>query len=138
MTDFKLVLSTPDGKSYQKELKSPQADTILQRKIGDILNGDSLGFAGYEFQVTGGSDKAGFPMRKGIVTPRKKIFTGKGVGFSGKNRLGEKQPGLGVRKTVCGEMITPQIFQVNLKVLKEGAEKLSPVVENVPAETAKA
>ena len=51
MTDFKLVLSTPDGKSYQKELKSPQADTILQRKIGDILNGDSLGFAGYELDI---------------------------------------------------------------------------------------
>lgn len=124
MTEFKLVLGAIDGKSYQKEIKSPQADELLKKKIGDRIAGDNIGFSGYEFMLTGGSDKCGFPMRKGIQAPRKKILIGKSIGFAGKNRHGTKQPGLILRRTVCGERITKIIHQVNLKVLKEGAEAL--------------
>ena len=124
MVEFKLVLSTNDGKSYQKELKGSDADVLLKYRLGNTFSGESIGFSGYEFQITGGSDKAGFPMRKGIQIARKKILTGKGVGFSGKKRDGKKQPGLIKRRTVCGEMINTNIVQVNLKVLKEGSQKL--------------
>ncbi len=125
MVEFKLVLGTKDGKSHQKELKSPEADFLLKRRIGETVKGDDLGFAGYEFMITGGSDKCGFPMRKGILQPRKKILlTGRTVGFSGKNRLKKKQKGLIRKRTVCGELITKIIHQVNLKVVKEGAAPL--------------
>lgn len=124
MTEFKLVLGAKDGKCYQKEIKSPQADELLKKKIGDTINGDTIGYAGYEFLVTGGSDKCGFPMRKGIQAPRKRILIGKSVGFDGKNRHGTKQPGLLQRTTVCGERVTKIIHQVNMKVLKEGPEAL--------------
>ena len=124
MVEFKIVLSTKDGKSYQKDLKGSEADVLLKHKLGNTFSGEHIGFAGYEFQITGGSDKAGFPMRKGIQLAWKKVLTGKGVGFSGKKRDGKNQPGLVKRRTVCGEMITANIVQVNLKVLKEGSQKL--------------
>ena len=125
MVEFKVVIGAKDGKSYQRELKSPQADKILHKKIGESISGDELGFPGYEFLITGGSDKCGFPMRKGIQEPRKKILTKKGIGFKGKNRTGTNQFGLILRRTVCGEIVTKIIHQVNLKVITEGAEKFT-------------
>ncbi len=125
MTEFKLVIGAKDGKSYQKEVKSPEADNLLKIRIGQKISGDQLGFSGYEFEITGGSDKCGFPMRKGIQEPRKKILMqGKGVGYCGKDRNGKKQPGIIKRRTVCGEMVTKIIHQVNLKILKEGSEAI--------------
>jgi small subunit ribosomal protein S6e len=124
MVDFKCVIGAKDGKTYQKEIKSPEADNLLKRKISEKISGDLLGFDGYEFEITGGSDKCGFPMRKGIQEPRKQIMIGKGVGFSGKNRNKQKQKGLLKRRTVCGELVTKIIRQVNLKVLKEGSKSL--------------
>lgn len=124
MVDFKLVIGTKDGKSYQKEIKSPEADNLLRKKIGAKISGDSIGMEGYEFEITGGSDKAGFPMRKGIQYPRKRVLIGKSIGFSGKNRNKKKQKGLIKRRTVCGERITGSINQINLKVIKEGKQSL--------------
>lgn len=118
--EFKAVIGAKDGKSYQKAVKGNEAEALLKKSIGDKVSGEELGFAGYEFLITGGSDNCGFPMRKGIVFLRKKIMTGKGVGFSGKDRNKKNQPGLLKKRTVCGEAITKSISQVNLKVLKEG------------------
>ncbi|MBT4111162.1 30S ribosomal protein S6e [Candidatus Woesearchaeota archaeon] len=132
MVDFKCVIGAKDGKTYQKEIKSPEADNLLKRRISEKISGDLLGFEGYEFEITGGSDKCGFPMRKGIQEPRKQIMIGKGVGFSGKNRNKQKQKGLLKRRTVCGELVTKIIRQVNLKVLKEGSKSL----DEAPAEEA--
>jgi small subunit ribosomal protein S6e len=131
MVEFKLVIGAKDGKSYQKEIKSPEADNILKRHIGETFSGDLIGFEGYEFKITGGSDKCGFPMRKGIQEPRKMVLIGKGVGFSGKNRTKNKQKGLVRRRTVCGERVTKIIRQVNIQVVKEGAKSLgeAPVAE---------
>lgn len=126
MVEFKVVLSDKDGKSYQKELKGDEAEALHNLRLGDKVSGDKLGFPGYEFQITGGSDKCGFPMRKGIQEARKKILTKKGVGFCGLNRTGTKQNGLLKRRTVCGERVTKIISQVNLKVLKAGAQPLAP------------
>ena len=122
--EYKVVMGMKDGKSYQKELKSPEADVLSKLKIGDTVSGDTLGFPGYEFQITGGSDKCGFPMRKGVQFARKKVYISGGVGFNGKDRNNQKQNGLGIRRTVCGEKVTSIIHQVNLKVLKEGAVPL--------------
>ena len=126
MTDFKLVIGTKDGRSHQREIKSPDADKLLKLRINEKISGDQLGYPGFEFQITGGSDKCGFPMRKGIQQPRKRVLIGKSVGFNGKKRrLGKKtvrktQYGLLRRRTVCGERISKIINQVNLKVVKVG------------------
>jgi len=124
MAEFKVVIGTKDGKSHQKELKGAEAEALHNKNLGDKVSGDLLGFAGYEFLITGGSDNCGFPMRKGIQKPRHKIMIGKSVGYSGKDRNKKKQKGLLQRRTVCGERITNFIRQVNLKVLTPGAQPL--------------
>jgi len=135
MVDFKCVIGTKSGKTVQKEVKSPEADNLLKKVIGEKISGNDLGFDGYEFEITGGSDKCGFPMRKGIQSPRKMIsIKGKGVGFSGKDRNKNKQGGIIKNKTVCGERVTKIIRQVNLKVLKEGPKSLA---EEAPVEEGK-
>ena len=130
--EFKLVIGGKDGKCHQVDIKSPEADHLHKRVIGDKIKGDVLGFDGYEFEITGGSDKAGFPMRKGIQFHRKKVLTGKGVGFSGKKRNKEAQKGLLKRRTVCGERITGIIRQVNVKIVKEGKGPLVAAPETAP------
>lgn len=135
MTEFKIVIGMKDGKSLQKELKGGEADALHNKKIGDKIPGEPIGFPGYEFLVTGGSDKCGFPMRKGIHQARQKIFLkGRTVGYSGKDRNKKAQPGLITRKTVCGDRISKIIHQVNLKVLKEGHQ---PLIEPKAAEEKK-
>jgi len=127
--ELKLVLGTKDGKSYQKEVKDAAAEVLQNKTIGDSVSGNELGFSGYEFLITGGSDKCGFPMRKGIQSARKKIMVGQSTGCSGLDRNKKKQKGLLSKKTVCGERITKDIHQVNLKVTKEGSEPLAPAAE---------
>ena len=131
MGEFKVVIGTKAGKTYQKVVKSPEADTLLKKHLGDTVAGEEIGFPGYEFQVTGGSDKCGFPMRAGIQQARKRVLISGGVGFSGKNRHGVKQKGIFQRTTICGEMITKIIHQVNLKALKEGPQALAEVAAPV-------
>ena len=125
MAEFKLVLSRKDGKSFQKIVKDKEAQALLKKRIKEKISGKDIGMEGYEFEITGGSDKCGFPMRKGILQIRKKIMIkGGGVGFSGKDRNKKKRKGLRVKKTVCGEMIDKNTVQINLKILSEGKERL--------------
>ena len=113
---FKLVLS--DGKSglsVQKELDDKATKSFIGLKIGDGVKGELIDLQGFEFQLTGGSDYCGFPMRKDVQgTGRKKILAYQGVGFK-KDRKGILQ-----RKTVCGNTIHIKTAQVNLKVIKHG------------------
>ncbi len=119
MAEFKIVINDPKtGKSKQLEAKDDQAKPFLDLKIGDTVKGEVLDLQGYEFELRGGSDRCGFPMRKGINLPRKKILTKGGVGFK------NFEKGLRKRKTVCGEKVNDSIKQINLKILKQGKESL--------------
>ena len=120
MVSFKVVIGTKEGKCVQKDIQEPESKSFLGKKIGDTISGDHIGLSGYEFQVTGGSDYCGFPMRKDVEGfARKKILAVEGIG------LKKKAKGIRVRKTVCGNTIHPKISQVNLKVTKEGKEPLA-------------
>lgn len=121
MVQFKLCIGAKSGKCYQKEVKDAEADGFLGLNVGEKITGDSFGMNGYEFQITGGSDYCGFPMRHGILGLRKKIASSGGVGFPHLKR-GERK-----RKTVCGHKIHEKITQINLKVLKEGAKKMADI-----------
>jgi len=143
MTDYKAVISNPKtGKSVQKELKEDSAAALNGLKIGDKVNGESIGFSGYEFVITGGSDTAGFPMRSDVPgIGLKKILTVKGIGvnnklkYRGKDMKGKRtMKGMRQRKTVAGNTVGPKTAQVNLKITKQGKEDLFPA----PATEAKA
>ncbi|MGM5487937.1 MAG: S6e family ribosomal protein [Nanobdellota archaeon] len=116
--EFKINISK-DGKSIQREVKDDQAELFLNKKVGETIKGDGFGLAGYEFLIAGGSDTAGFPMRKDVSgAGRKRILAVKGTGVR-KKRQGQRQ-----RKTVSGNTIYADTSQINLKVLTVGKEDL--------------
>ena len=126
MVEFKLSIANPkDGKCVQKVVGEPNAKNFIGMKIGEVVKGEVMDLTGYEFEITGGSDFCGFPMRKGIAGTRKRILVQGGVGFKGKARSGKKQKGMKKRKTVCGEAIHDKIVQINLKIIKAGKAPLA-------------
>jgi len=110
MPQFKLVLSDPaTSKSEVVELKDAGAQLLVGRKIGDVVDGSGFGVAG-RFRITGGSDRAGFPMRPDVLGSGKNyVLMTAGVGF-GSDVSGAKK-----RKLVRGSTISEEIYQVNAK-----------------------
>lgn len=121
--DIKLAIGDSETKrTYKAELKAADAQQVIGKKLGEAFRGELIGLTGYEFQITGGSDIAGFPMRKeyeGIG--RRKILTEGGV-VGVRKFKGRK--GKRVRKTIAGNTIYEQTAQINCKVIKRGAEDL--------------
>lgn len=113
---FKLVISdAKSGLSTQKELEDQATKSLIGLKIGDSVKGELIDLQGFEFELTGGSDYCGFPMRKDVQgTGRRKILAYQGVGFR-KDRKGILQ-----RKTVCGNTVHARTAQINLKMVKQG------------------
>jgi len=128
MVSFKLCISDPSsGKTFQREIKDNMTRPFIGLNIGETIKGDNFEMNGFEFQITGGSDYCGFPMRKGILGIRKKIAIYGGIGFRGEAK------GIKRRKTVCGHKIHERISQINLKVTKQGTKKLAEIF-GVPEE----
>ncbi|MBN1923799.1 MAG: 30S ribosomal protein S6e [Nanoarchaeota archaeon] len=117
---MKIVMSDPKtGKSYQKELDKSVEAQFYGKKIGETFNGELIDLQGYQFQITGGSDKSGFPMRaeiKGSV--RKRILLTKGIGMQSNVK------GLRKKKSVRGHTISDVTAQINTKIVKMGSAKL--------------
>ena len=114
-----LNISTRDGKTYKLEIAEEKKALLLGRKIGDEIDGGSLGLPGYSLKITGASDSSGFPLRQDIQGTRKvKVLLSGGVGYRPK-RKGERR-----RKTVRGNTIAEDVVQVNTKVVRYGAEPL--------------
>jgi small subunit ribosomal protein S6e len=90
------------------------------KKMGDIVKGGLIGFANYEFEITGGSDSSGFPMRKDVHGPVKKriLVSKRAIGYK-PSRKGEKR-----RKTVRGNEITSDMTLINLKIIKYGESEI--------------
>ncbi len=124
---FKLVISDPKTrKSYQKEVSG---EGIIGKKIGEKFSGSVAGLEGYELQVTGGSDKDGFPMRKDVEgSVRKKILLSGPPGFHAAIE-GQRK-----RKSIRGNTVSDDLAQVNAKVVKEGKNKLEKLFAGVKEE----
>ena len=120
---MRIVISeATSGKSYQVEIDKDKEAHIVGKKIGDELDGNLLGAAGYVLELTGGSDGSGFPMREEVHGPSKKqVLTSSGVGFRAK-RKGERR-----RRFVRGNLYSADIIQVNSKVKKAGASPLDQI-----------
>lgn len=125
MAEFRAVVSDPkDGRSYQVTVSGHHANSLIGKKIGDVIDGIFVGLPGYKLQITGGSDKDGFPMRKDLPGPRrKKLLISGGVGFR------PTRGGLRRRKNVRGNTIAPDTLQVNMKVTQHGMKPISELLK---------
>ncbi len=115
MAKFKVIVSDPDeGKSKVVELDGAKAAPLLGTRLGETIDGTVLGMAGRKVQITGGSDKDGFPMRPNVHGGvRVSVIVSKSVGFH-PDREGERQ-----RKTLRGNVITDDIVQINMKIVEK-------------------
>ncbi len=125
MVEFKTIISDPkSGKTYQWEVKGHHANSLVGIRIGDEVDGIFVGLPGYKLVVTGGSDKDGFPMRKDIPGPRrKKVLLTEGVGFH------PKDEGVRKRVTVRGNTISPDIVQINMKIIVLGSKSIEDLLK---------
>ncbi|MAG20384.1 30S ribosomal protein S6e [archaeon] len=116
MGNIKFVINDgKSGKTYQTEVDGSK---VYGRKIKDKIKGDLLDISGYEFEITGGSDYCGFPMRPDLqISGRKKLLLTRGIGVK------TVKKGQRIRKTVCGAIVNDTTHQVNMKILKYGAKK---------------
>jgi small subunit ribosomal protein S6e len=128
--DFRVVVSDPkSGKAYQVELKDPGASKLLGKRMGDKIEGDVLGMPGYSVQVTGGSDREGFPMRSDLPgSKRRTILLSTGTGYH-PTAEGKKK-----RKSIHGRDISSDIGQLNVKVVEAGAKSIEELLGKTPKE----
>ena len=117
---FKIVISEPKSKkAWQIEKEVP---SLIGKKIGDDFDGSLIGLSGFTLQITGGSDKDGFPMRPDLEgAVRKKALLTRGIGFRGFKKIKKKKykrKGMRKRKYIRGNTISENIVQVNCKVVE--------------------
>jgi len=122
MAKFKVIVSDPSqSKSKVVELEGARAVPLIGRRLGETVDGSVVGMSGMKLQITGGSDKDGFPMRPNIHGGvRVSVVLSNGVGFHAK-REGERQ-----RKTMRGNVLTEEIVQVNMKVVEKPKRAAKP------------
>lgn len=126
MVEFKAIIADPKtGKTYQTAVSGHHANSLIGKKIGDEFDGIFVSLPGYKLILTGGSDKNGFPMRKDIHgMKRNKILLSKGIGFK-PDRPGERK-----RKTICGDTISQDIIQVNMRITSYGSKNIKDILKS--------
>ncbi len=107
---FKIVISDPKTRrAWQIEKEVP---SLISLKIRDNFDGSVLGLNGFTLQITGGSDKDGFPLRADLPgSGRKKVLLSSGPGYR------PLKKGIQRRKYIRGNTISSEIVQVNCKVV---------------------
>jgi len=125
LADFRAVVNDPkSGKSYQIPVAGHHANSLIGKRIGDIVDGIFVGLPGYKLQITGGSDKDGFPMRRDLPGPRRKrLLVSKSIGFR------PERGGLRRRKNLRGNTIAPDTLQINMKVTQHGMKPIADLVK---------
>jgi len=120
-----MVLSEPDtGRAYKVSLTEDEMKAIVGRKIGDVIDGSAIGLPGLKIQLTGGSDRDGFPMRRDVHgAVRRRILLRSPPGFRPRER-GEVR-----RKRVRGNVYVPEIVQVNAKIVEKGEKSVEEMVK---------
>ena len=117
---MKIVYSDPKtGRSAQAVLEGERTSALLNYKINDVIDGSVIGLAGCKLKITGGSDKSGFPLTKGIGGSIKTSALKKLSGPGGK--------GLYRRFTVRGSVISVDTEQVNTIIVEYGSTPASEI-----------
>jgi small subunit ribosomal protein S6e len=109
---------------------------IIDKKIGDEIDGSIISdvFDGYKFKITGGFDKDGFAMKNGILAQgKKKVLLTKGCSLF-RFRKGFHRTGIRVRKLVRGCIVSNDIKNLHLKIIKKGAKPIAGLTEEKDAQ----
>ncbi|MCK5321342.1 30S ribosomal protein S6e [Candidatus Pacearchaeota archaeon] len=129
---FKINVSH-NGKTYKVETEN---EKLVGSLIGDKIKGEEISedLTGYEIEITGTSDKAGFTGMVDLEGPNlHKVLLSYGRGMhkkpKGEKKVNKKPKGLRLRKTVRGKEISQETIQINTKVLKEGSKKFETFFE---------
>ena len=124
MAKFQLNIGNPKtGKSHKTIIEGAKASTLIGKRMSEEVDGGQIGFPGYLFKITGGSDKDGFPMRTNLEGPiRKRILSTRGPGF----KIGKQ--GAKKRKLVRGNTISDDIYQINMKIVQMGKKKIDELI----------
>lgn len=94
------------------EVEGPRAQPLIGRRVGEVIEGSIANMPRVSLQITGGSDKDGFPMRHDVHGGvRVAAVLSRGAGFN-PHLEGERR-----RKLVRGSVITEDIVQVNMKIV---------------------
>jgi ribosomal protein S6E (S10) len=128
---FKLNISQK-GKAWKLELDS---EILVGKKITDKIPGKEISpeLDGYELELTGATDFAGFPHSPNLEGPdKRRVLLTKGFGMHKKpKKEGKKKTstpkGLRLRKSIRGSQISDKTIQINFNVLKEGSKKLAEI-----------
>ncbi len=125
MVEFKVVINdTKNGKSHQVQVSGHHANSLIGKKIGDEVDGIFIELPGYKLEITGGSDRDGVTMRKDLPgISRRRLLLSKSKGY----RPDEK--GKRTKKTVRGNMVNPDIVQINMKVKKYSSKPISDLIK---------
>ena len=125
MVDFKVVVNdTKKGESHQVQVSGHHANSLIGKKIGDEVDGIFISLPGYKLQITGGTDKDGFTMKKDFPgMARRRLLLSKSQGF----KSGEK--GVRRKKSVKGNTINQDIVQINMKVVKYSSKPINQLIK---------
>lgn len=114
---MQITIGTSDGQTFQEEIEDNSQ--LVGKKVGEEFDGGIVGLSGYTLKITGGSDKAGFPMRKSIEgSERKRVLLEDGSGIN------EDEDGVRRRKSVRGNTVSDEIEQLNTTVVEEGSKSV--------------
>jgi small subunit ribosomal protein S6e len=112
---FKVVVSDPKtGKSIQVQTKD---ESLVGKKIGDIIDGSIINLDGYKLRITGGSGFEGAPMVNYVEGMNKKY-----VWYNENKKVR-------VKKLVRGNTISPEIVQINTKIEEYGNKDFNQIYE---------
>lgn len=117
---FKLNISDK-GKSWKIESSS---ESLVGRKLGETIEGKEISadMEGYEFEISGASDIAGFPHKKELEgTHLRKVLLSKGWGMK------DSISGIRRRKSLRGNVLSEKTIQINLTVRKSGSKALKDI-----------
>eukprot|EP00828_Plagiopyla_frontata_P020947 TRINITY_DN269_c0_g1_i6.p1 TRINITY_DN269_c0_g1~~TRINITY_DN269_c0_g1_i6.p1 ORF type:complete len:278 (+),score=54.45 TRINITY_DN269_c0_g1_i6:134-967(+) len=101
---------------------------FFDKSMDQEVPGDQLGedFKGYVFKITGGNDKDGFSMKKGVfVKGRVRLLLTKGAKNYRPRKTGERK-----RKSVRGCIVGPDICVLALAIVQKGEKDIPGLTDN--------
>ena len=119
-TEFKVVVNdVKTGKSYNVSVTGNHTKSLLNKKLGEVVDGNFLNLPGYKLMITGGSDATGSPMRKDLPGNKKRnLLVSDSLGFHEIYRGERRRVGL------RGNTISAEIVQVNMKITEYGPKSI--------------